>query len=190
MSRAYRIGVCEEQTVVIKGDDEVCSKLEILQILPQEQTKELLKAELEKEGFEEKEGIMIKVDGNEKITIDPNCGEIIISSNEQEEVVIKKQGDATWYEENSEEMKERSIESKKKSLQQEIEKDRKGKEKELQIKTSERLEKKLIDVKPQLDKVVNKVTREALKRKASQMGEITELKEDDTSGNMIIKVEL
>ena len=60
----------------------------------------------------------------------------------------------------------------------------------LQTQATEALEKHLDELQPELGKVVNKVTREALKQKAQQMGTVKEIAEDAESGNMTIKVEV
>ena len=49
------------------------------------------------------------------------------------------------------------------------------------------LESKLKDLKDELDGVVNRVTANALKKRASELGTVEEIHEDG-SGNMTIKV--
>src|SRR6187401_630302 len=56
MSRAYRIRVKESISQDLSASDEVCSDLEILEILPSDQMADLLSGELKGRGFEEKEG--------------------------------------------------------------------------------------------------------------------------------------
>jgi hypothetical protein len=51
-----------------------------------------------------------------------------------------------------------------------------------------RLEAKLRDLKKEMDQAVNRVTGEALKEKARQLGEIEELVEDAETGALTIKV--
>ena len=55
---------------------------------------------------------------------------------------------------------------------------------------TEALEKHLAELQPELSQVVNKITREALKEKAKQMGTITEIAEDAQTGSLTIKIEV
>ena len=52
MSRAYRITVKESETRELRGSDEICTQLELLEILPPEQMADLLKGELKKRAME------------------------------------------------------------------------------------------------------------------------------------------
>ena len=55
MSRAYRITVKESESRHLKAGDEICTQLEILEILPPEDMATLLKEELKKRGFTEQD---------------------------------------------------------------------------------------------------------------------------------------
>jgi hypothetical protein len=46
MSRAYRIRVSESLNRTLQAEDEVCSQIELLEVLPPEQMAELLRDEL------------------------------------------------------------------------------------------------------------------------------------------------
>ena len=62
----------ESLTRELKGSDEICSKLEVLEILPPEQMAELLKKELAERGFTEQEdGTMTRTNGKSTVTIEP-----------------------------------------------------------------------------------------------------------------------
>lgn len=50
------------------------------------------------------------------------------------------------------------------------------------------LEGKLRDLRAELDSIANRVTAEALKVRASQLGEIREITEDPETGSLTIKV--
>ena len=56
MSRAYRITVKESDTRHLKAGDEICTDLEILEILPPEEMAALLSEELEARGFADEGG--------------------------------------------------------------------------------------------------------------------------------------
>ena len=55
---------------------------------------------------------------------------------------------------------------------------------------SSELEAALGDISAELDQVVNRVTAEALKQKAGQLGQIKEITEDAENGSLTIKVEV
>ena len=69
MSRAYRIKVAEKLSREITASDEICSDLEILEILPPEQMGELLKGKLKERGFEEKDGSMTRQGDGVTVTV-------------------------------------------------------------------------------------------------------------------------
>ena len=60
----------------------------------------------------------------------------------------------------------------------------------LQTEATEALERHLEELQPELAKVVNKVTRDALKQKAKQLGTVKEIAEDAETGSLTIKVEV
>ena len=60
----------------------------------------------------------------------------------------------------------------------------------MQRDVSSRLEQGLRDVRRQLDQLIDSVTIEALKRKATQLGDIREIAEDRQSGSLRIVLEL
>ncbi len=55
---------------------------------------------------------------------------------------------------------------------------------------TDKLEARLGDVRKEMDEVVNRVTAEALKRKAASMGQIKEMTEDPQAGSLTIVVEV
>src|SRR4051812_38571816 len=87
MSRAYRITVKESESRHLKAGDEICTQLEILEILPPEDMATLLKEELKKRGFEEQEdGTMVRKDGELTVKIDPCSGEVTVKAETEETV--------------------------------------------------------------------------------------------------------
>jgi hypothetical protein len=78
----------------------------------------------------------------------------------------------------------------KKQLEKDIERKVSEKAASLQTKVTDRLEGELNDVRQELDQVVHRVTAEALKRKAAQMGQIKEMTEDPQAGSLTIVVEV
>src|SRR5436305_9439095 len=64
MSRAYRIRVSESLNRTLRAEDSVCSQLELLEVLPPEQMAALLREELKGRGFADKDGQLVRTDGD------------------------------------------------------------------------------------------------------------------------------
>jgi uncharacterized protein YicC (UPF0701 family) len=77
-----------------------------------------------------------------------------------------------------------------KQLQQELEGKVEQEQTRLQTEATEKLEKHLAELQPELGEVVNKVTRDALKQKAAQIGQVKDIAEDPKTGSLTIKVEV
>ena len=75
-------------------------------------------------------------------------------------------------------------------LRQDLEQRADPEEGKLQSAITDRLEAQLVDLRKELDQVVNRVTAEALKLKAAQIGQIKELTEDPQSGSLTIVLEV
>ena len=190
MSRAYRITVKEAETRHLKAGDEICTQLEILEILPGEDMATLLKNELKNRGFEEQEdGTMVRKDGEVTVTVDPCSGEVTVKAETGEEVKQEARRDATGFNDvgpNETNLRDRV----KEQLKQDLDKKFDQEQSRLQTKATEQLEKHLQDLQPEISQVVNKVTRDALKQKAQQMGTVKEISEDAENGSLTIKVEV
>src|SRR5262245_8597361 len=80
MSRAYRISVRESLRRVLRAHDRVSTQLELLEILSPEEMAELLSLELEKGGFERKDGELVREQDGVKVSVDPNTGTVTVSA--------------------------------------------------------------------------------------------------------------
>jgi len=190
MSRAYRITVKESSTRELKGSDEICTQLEVLEILPPEVMAELLKKELIHKGYTENpDGTLSREDGNTTVTVNPKTFEVSVKSQVGEEVTLESKRETFGYDDvgpGQQELRERL----KKQLDDDIDKKAEHESERLQGQATAELEEKLCDLQPELSEVVNKVTREALKQKARQLGNIKELIEDEETGSLTIKIEV
>lgn len=190
MSRAYRITVKESESRHLKAGDEICTDLEILEILPPEDMATLLREELKKRGFEEQDnGTMIRKDGDITVKIDPCNGEVSVKAETEETVNQEARREATGF--NDVGPNEKNLREKvKEQLKQDLDKKFDQEQSRLQNKATEELEKHLQELQPEISEVVNQVTRDALKQKAQQMGTVKEISEDAESGSLTIKVEV
>ncbi len=190
MSRAYRITVKESETRNLKAGDEICTDLELLEILPPEDMATLLREELKKRGFEEQEdGTVVRKDGDITVKIDPCTGEVTVKAETAETVTQEVKREATGF--NDVGPNEKNLREKvKEQLKQDLDKRFGQEESRLQGKATEALEKHLQELQPEISAVVNQVTRDALKQKAQQLGTVKEISEDAESGSLTIKVEV
>ena len=189
MSRAYRIRVQESLRRRIAADDAVTTQLELLEVLPPEQMAELLRQELERRGFENKDGQLIRREGDLTTAIDPASGTVTVSSGTEQDIELHGQREGLSYDDfgPGEKGLRRNLEQ---QLKQDLEKQAEHEQSKLQKEATDRLEGHLADLQKELNQAVNRVTAEALKRKAAQLGQIKEMTEDPQSGSLTIKVEV
>jgi hypothetical protein len=191
MSRAYRVKVRESLVRELKAEDCIETTLEILEILPPEQMGELLAQELEKRGFERQDdGIMVrKNDIGSTIEVEPCTGKVTIRAETEETVTLEGSKEGYGYEDYG--PRRKTVEENlSKELKGELEKRAEHQQSKVQSDATTKLQEELDDLQPVITEVVNRVTAEALKRKAAQMGEIKEITEDPEAGSLTIKVEV
>lgn len=190
VSRAYRITVKESVTRDLKAADEIGSQIELLEILPPEAMGQLLRQELESRGFRETDdGTLTRKSGGVTVTVDPCNGEVTVKAEASDKVTVEGTRDAQAWNDvgpGRDQVTQKTREQLRKDLDKKIDKENER----LQEKATAELEKHLHDLQPELGSIVNKVTREALKQKAAQLGTVMEVAEDDRSGSMTIKVEV
>jgi hypothetical protein len=191
MSRAYRIRVKESLKRDLKAEDRIKTQIELLEILPCEQMGELLAAELEQRGFERQEdGTLVrKGENGVTVTVEPCSGEVTIAAEAADTVELEGSREGFGYDDvgpGSKQIKERLS----KELQADLEKRAQQHAEKVQGAATAKLEKELADMQPEITEVVNRVTSEALKQKAAQMGQIKEITEDAENGSLTIKVEV
>jgi hypothetical protein len=188
MSRSYRIRIAESLRRHVKVDDGIQSKLEILEILPPEQTAALLERELEAAGFEKREdGQWVRVDEDGvEVRVDAATGTVTVSAEADADLDLERERVITTWAENDTTSRERG----RQQLQRELEGEVAEHERELQAQVTEALEGKLGDLRKELDQISNRVTAEALKQKAASMGEVQEISEDPQTGSLTIRVKI
>jgi hypothetical protein len=189
MSRAYRIRVRESLTRVVKAHDRISTQLEVLEILPPEQMGELLAQELERRGFERQGNVVVREQDGVTVTVDPASGSVTVSAEGSHEVELESEQEGRAYDDagaHAARVRKDLQEQAKKDLEEQAQRETER----LQSQITDQLEGQLGDLRRELDQAVNRVTAEALKRKAAQMGQIKELTEDPQSGSLTIVVEV
>jgi hypothetical protein len=189
MSRAYRIRVRESINQDLSASDEVCAVLEILEILPADQMAELVAKELKDRGYEEKDGKLVKTKDGVIVTVDPKSGEVNVKAEKQENVELQTEKEGWGYDDvgpNSRQVRRQLSEQAKTELERRAQRQ----QERLQGEATEQLEGAMAEVRKELNDAVNAATREALKQKAAQLGQIKEMSEDPEAGSLTIKVEV
>jgi hypothetical protein len=189
MSRAYRISVRESSNRTIRADDRVSTRLEVLEILPPEQMAGLLSAELERRGFTREGDALVRREKGVVVTVDPECGEVAVTAAGAERVSLESKQEGRAYDDvgtHAGKVREALREEARNDLEKKAEEQTAA----LQKKVTDRLEAALGEVRQDLDQAVNRVTAEALKRKAASLGSIKELTEDPQTGSLTIVVEV
>jgi len=189
MSRSYRISVRECVNRVIKAEDRISTQLEILEVLPADQMADLLARELEQDGYRREGNLLVKEEDGVVVSIDAKTGEVTVSSEASEGAKVEGERVGRAYDDIGPHAGQ-VRENLRQELQRDLEKKVAEKTQELQSKVTDRLEGKLGDLRQELDRVVNRVTAEALKRKAASLGQIKEMTEDPQSGSLTIVVEV
>lgn len=187
MSRVYRVTVRGSVHRVVHVEDGVCTSLELLPILPQAQTAELLAAELVSRGFTREGGVVRRAtEDGVVVEIELATGAVSVKAEASAKISIDTQ--------RTEHVAEEQMEAGRKAAQANVERQAERQavaaEEKARNEVAARLEKKLGDIRRELDSVTSRVTAEALKAKARQLGEIEEMNEDVETGELTIKVRL
>lgn len=190
MSRAYRIRVRESLKKVLRAHDRVSTQLEILEVLAPEQMTALLEQELLSRGFQKQGDILARQqkDGV-TVTVDPCSGTVTVQAEASERIELEEEKESRAYDDAG-----GNARAVKKALKEDVQKSlaRKADEKTAKLQTAiaDKIEGQLADLRKELDQVVNKVTADALKQKAAQLGQIKQMTEDPQSGSLTIVLEV
>jgi FtsH ternary system domain X5 len=189
MSRAYRICIRESASNVIRAEDHISIHLELLNILPPEQMAGLLASALEERGFQPEGEVLARKQNGVTVTVEPLSGTVTVRSVGSEEIHVEAETTGYALDEKGPSAKnvERAL---RKELDRAIKKKAESHKAGLQSTITARLEAQLGELRKELDQAVNRVTAEALKRKAAQLGTIKQVTEDPQSGSMTIVVEI
>lgn len=185
MSRAYRIRIADSVRRHVTIEDGVCTTLDVLPLLAEEAMAELLRDELARRGFSEREGgLFEKDDAGVTLRVD--------AATRQVSVIAKR--DATFEAEHDAEVRsvianeaERARvegERVREALERTIEGGVARTRRELSTVAADALE----SMREELDAISTSVTRQALEKKASQLGEIRSIEEDASTGSVTIRV--
>ncbi len=185
-SRPYRITVREVLQKVIVAEDHVTTRLDLPPILPPGETAEVLTRVLKERGFAPEGDRLVRERGGVRAEVGPDTGELTVSAEAREEVDLSDEGDLPACSPCAERAKVALREGLKAKLSGEADRRERG----LQAEVTGRLEGALGELGCEMERVVNRVTAAALKRKAASLGAIKEISEDTQTGALTIKVEV
>lgn len=189
MSRAYRITVKESLRKLVRAEDHVSTQLELLALLPPEQMAELLAGELAQRGFKRQGNTAVRSAEDMETVVDLASGTVTVRASASHEVDLEAENTGFATDEGGQSAKHVE-EHLRQQLQNELKKRAEHRKAALQTAVTDTLEGQLGDLRKELDQVVNRVTAEALKRKAAQLGTIKNVTEDAQSGSMTIVLEV
>jgi len=186
MSRAYRVSVSESLNRVVQAEDGLCSRLELLPLLSREELAGLLAAELATRGFTREGDVAQRTEADGvRIAIDVTTGDVSVTLSGEQEVALEAHGSLRV--ESRQEMEQAQLRAQ--DLARAKLEDAAGvATDELRQQLTRKLEGRLRDLKGELDAISNKVTAEALKVRAGQLGTVEEVHEDAATGSLTIKV--
>lgn len=190
MSRAYRISVSESVQKHIRVSDGIRTQLELLAVLGAQAMSELLAADLATRGFQRSRDQMVRDDDDGvQIAIGvagDNAGHVTVRLTRDQNLDIEVERSRQIYIDEVDESAERA--ALKKQVDRTIAHRARAAEQQLSAEVTSLLERKLRDLRVELDSIANRVTAEALKVRAGQLGEIREISEDPETGSLTIKV--
>ena len=189
MSRAYRIAVKENIIRVVRACDHVSTKLEILGILSKEQMAELLGRELERRGFKQDGKQMVRNQEGITVSVDTSTGDVAVLSDLEQEVKVDGERVGIGYDD-AKSLSKKVEERLTKEILEDLENRVCDREANLQTEATDKLEAELDSLRAELNQAVNRVTAEALKKKAVQLGKIKRVTEDTESGSLTIVLEI
>jgi hypothetical protein len=186
VSRAIQVRVSESVVRTVHVEDGVQTPLELLPVLAPERMADLLGKQLEAQGFE--------LDGNLAKRTDPDGIEITVDL--QAATVSVKLGASTKLDEKvslearvAEEGRAGTEAHLRDAAMGELDKRIAAKTEALRREVTAQLERKLGDLRSELDQAIGRTTVAALTERAQQLGEIQELVADE-AGNVTIKVKV
>lgn len=190
MSRAYRISVSESVHKHIHVSDGIRTQLEVLSVLDPEAMSGLLAADLAQRGFQRTGQLMVREDPDGvQVSVGvsgDNAGQVTVRIAREQSIDIEVEHSRRVY------IDEVDADSERAALKQRVDREilnrERAAEEQLSAEATAVLERKLRDLRAELDAIANRVTAEALKVRAGQLGEIREIMEDPETGSLTIKV--
>ena len=185
MSRAYRIRIADSVRRHVTIEDGVCTSLDVLPLLAEEAMAELLRDELLRRGFvKSEEGAFEKQESGITFRVDVVTRQV--SAIAKKDATLEAEHDAEVRSVIADEHQRARVEGERvrEALERTIDGGVARTRRELTTVAADALEAK----REELDAISTAVTRAALEKKASQLGEIRSIEEDASTGSVTIRV--
>lgn len=187
MSRAYRIRVSQSGRRIVRSGDSAKSCLELLPILAPERMAEIVAAELARRGFSVKDG-KAERQGDSGVVVSVDLGTLEVEVRTARETLVERSAERTAT--STEPDDPERVASAEAELERDVERELEVAEERLHREATQDLERALGDVQQELDQAVTRASAQALKEKAEQLGEISELSENPETGELTIRVKV
>jgi hypothetical protein len=158
-------------------------------VLPAEEMAALLAQELQRRGYQRDGDVLARTTDGVTISVDVAAGAVTVAAQSCAEVELQGEREGRAYDDEGRSAKQ-VREELGRQLQSDLDKRAADQEAALQTEVTDRLEGKLSDLRQELDEVSNRVTAEALKNRAAQLGRIKEISEDAQAGSLTIVLEV
>ena len=183
MSRPYVIRVAETVRRHVVLEDGVEARLDVLEVLPAEDMTALLEEELTRRGFASSGGVATRVEaGGVVVRVDVAARKIHVGIREAQDLEVTVERAVRTYEEQGVTEEHRATVRREGEIRLDAAREERRREVTVAI------EQRVVDLRSELDDVVVKVTQEALRRRAGQLGEIQSIEEDAETGSLTIRV--
>lgn len=186
MSRAIQIRVAESVARVVHVDDGVQAPLELLPILALDRMAELLAAELAARGFE-RDGDLARRADPDGVIVEVDLRAATVTARIAATHAIDETADRTQTVDSDH--RAAAEDQLRDTLRRELDDRVATRAEALRAAATARLERRLGDLRAELDAAVGRATVEALKQRAASLGDVESVVED-AAGNVTIKVRL
>jgi hypothetical protein len=170
--RPYNIEVKPPITRAVVAEDHIEVKLDIPPVLPPKETGEVLAGELRQRKFEDADGgTLVRERGGVRVEVDPAGGTLRVSAEAETELPPEDPSPCSCRAREAARAAERA-------------------HNDLQREVTRRLEGALGRLGCEMEGVVHRVVKEAIRRKARTLGRVTQVVEDPRTGGMTVVVEV
>lgn len=183
MSRPYVIRVTETVRRHVVVQDGVETRLDLLEVLPREDMSSLLAEELSRRGFEVEGEVATRTEADGVVVrVEVAARKVHAGLREEKDVELSVSRKIRTYDDQEISEAQRATVRREAELKLDEERDERRRE------ITQTLERRLGELRGELDEIVVKVTQEALRRRAAQLGEIQSVEEDAETGSLTIRV--
>jgi FtsH ternary system domain X5 len=171
-SRPWKLTAPAPVGRVVAAEDHVNVKIDLPPLLPPERTGQLLSGVLRRRGFGDGDGgRLVRERGGVTVTVDPADGSVEVRAEAEQQLPPDKPNPCTC----------RALDRVREA---------EAGANDLQRQVTRRLAGALARLGCELEGISAEVTRQALKEKAAQMGEVKEVTEDPKTGTLTVVVEV